>query len=604
MGLGKLGFAISRERQSQDPHLGLLISRMESATLSKRLRTATDRLWVLKRGLLYRLVIDITGEVSERLAVPQADRGALMRQFHHLCHRGGDPLHEEMSMLYWWPEINRDCHDYANACTLCGGVRSRNLVKAPVVPVATPSRPFQVIHVDHKGPLPRSGKFTNILVVVCALTRFTLYIPVVNVTAEETQKALVARVFSIFGVPLVVITDNGPAFRSGLQKQMADFFGFRHVPILPYNAAANGTAEASVKRIKLLLDRHTRGYDEWHRVLPLAQLQLNSHIHTGTDMSPYMALFGRPPTGIAELENPELLPKDGSGSEWLKEIRSRMTRLHKDIVKASDDIKQARADEANKRNHSELDGRAGHIKVGGYVRIIRGSMEDAKYIRKHGHGAPWKHKYLVKEVRPHAVLLDVPKDGSVPEIMDWQLIRRCEPAPAESHLPHVDDPRMTEMGVPLPGSAGDSIANAVDPNEVYEIDKVLRATKVGGKYLIWVKWTGHADPTPVPRAQLLLDSNNPALLREIDEAVERYKEEKRLDEDDEDEPDACPTSNNDSIVLGPEPSGREARVRRPPVRYNPGGVNYLTYFDDLHEMILATYGGMPSYFNDYEMTEF
>ena len=163
---------------------------------------------------------------------------------------------------------------------------------------------------------------------------------------------------------------------------------------------------------------------------------------------------------------------------------------------------------------------------------------------------------------------------------------------------------MTEMGVPLPGSAGDSIANAVDPNEVYEIDKVLRATKVGGKYLIWVKWTGHADPTPVPRAQLLLDSNNPALLREIDEAVERYKEEKRLDEDDEDEPDACPTSNNDPIVLGPEPSGREARVRRPPVRYNPGGVNYLTYVDDLHEMILATYGGMPSYFNDYEMTEF
>ena len=138
--------------------------------------------------------------------------------------------------------------------------------------------------------------------VVCALTRFTLCIPVANVTAEETQKALVARVFSIFGVSFVVATDNGPAFRSGLQKQKADFFGFRHVPILPYNAAANGTAEASVKRIKLLLDRHTKGYDEWHRMLPLAQLQLNSHVHTGTDMSPYMALFGRHPTRKAELE--------------------------------------------------------------------------------------------------------------------------------------------------------------------------------------------------------------------------------------------------------------------------------------------------------------
>ena len=118
-----------------------------------------------------------------------------------------------------------------------------------------------------------------------------------------------------------------------------------------------------MKRIKLLLDRHTKGYDEWQRVLPLVQLQLNSHVHTGTDMSPYMALFGRPPTGIAELENPELLPKDGAGSEWLKEMRSRMIRLHADIVKASDSIKQVRADEANRRNHSELDGRAGQIKL-------------------------------------------------------------------------------------------------------------------------------------------------------------------------------------------------------------------------------------------------
>ena len=113
------------------------------------------------------------------------------------------------------------------------------------MPIATPSRPLSVIHVDHKGPLPRSGDYTNILVVVCALTRFTLYIPVPNVTAVETHKALMTHVFSIFGFPLVMVSDNGPAFRSDLQGQMADFFGFRHVPILPYNAAANGTTEAS-----------------------------------------------------------------------------------------------------------------------------------------------------------------------------------------------------------------------------------------------------------------------------------------------------------------------------------------------------------------------
>ena len=80
------------------------------------------------------------------------------------------------------------------------------------------------------------------------------------------------RVFSVFGYPLLMVTDNGPAFTADLQKEMAQYYGFRHVPILPYNANANGTAEASVKRIKTLLDRHTKKYADWHRILPLAQL--------------------------------------------------------------------------------------------------------------------------------------------------------------------------------------------------------------------------------------------------------------------------------------------------------------------------------------------
>ena len=581
-------YEVSRDRQLRDPQLGLVITRLESGNLSKRLRYALNRLWEIDNGLLHRLAIDTSGEPGRRLAVPDADRGPLMRRFHAECHRGGDPLFESVSEYYWWPEINRDCHDYANACATCGGVRSRNLAKAPITPIATPSRPFSVIHVDHKGPLPRSGEYTNILVVVCALTRFTLYIPVPNVTAAETQKALMTHVFSIFGFPLVIVSDNGPAFRSNLQKQLADFFGFRHVPILPYNAAANGTAEASVKRIKLLLDRHTKGYDEWHRVLPLAQLQLNSHVHTGTDMSPYMALFGRAPHGIAQLENPALLPKTGSGSDWLKSVRSTFLRMHSDIQKASDELKKARAAEANARTSSELDPRAGQIKPGGWARIIKGSMEEAKYLRKHGHGVPWKYRYRVLEVRPHAVRLAIPKDGSVPAIGEWQLIRRMEPASAEVHRPHLNDPRMTEMGIPVPGTAGDVTVDVIDPDQVYEIDRILRATKVGGKYILWVKWRGYQDPTPVPRAQLLQDTNNPALLLEIDEAVSRYREEKLLAADDEDEPEPEEIDDADDLSAPEQLTGRVPRIHRPPVRYNPSAgsaahcVLKLDYHDSLY----------------------
>ena len=154
------------------------------------------------------------GEARDLLVVPQIGRGALLRQYHMVCHRGGGPLYDEISRQYWWSDMQADCASFANACAVCSGVRSHAAAKADFKPVPTPARPFSVIHVDHKGPLPRSGNYTNILVVVCALTRFTLYIPVPNVTAEETHRCLMARVFCIFGYPLVMISDNGPAFRA------------------------------------------------------------------------------------------------------------------------------------------------------------------------------------------------------------------------------------------------------------------------------------------------------------------------------------------------------------------------------------------------------
>ena len=78
-------------------------------------------------------------------------------------------------------------------------------------------------------------------------------------------------------------------------------------------AMANGLAEAAVKRIKLILDRHTRLHSNWPAVLPMAQFLLNSRSHTAHGISPFTALFGRSPAPLAAIENPELLPSEVDG---------------------------------------------------------------------------------------------------------------------------------------------------------------------------------------------------------------------------------------------------------------------------------------------------
>ena len=201
-------------------------------------------------------------------------------------------------------------------------------------------------------------------------------------------------------------------------------------------------------------------------------------------------------------------------------------------------------------------------------------------MRKHGHGEPWKVRYKVLEVRPHAVLLEIPKDGSVPRINEWQLIRRCEPSPDEEALPHSNDPRITEAGVPLTLDGGTMPEDVADDDALYEVEKILRAEKIGNKYRLWIKWVGYDEPTPMWKTHLTAQPLSDELLKEIEEACQHYRDEHRRYEDESDEePEVQPTAR--VLDDAPLPAKRE---RRPPQHYNPaefmfadecGEVNYL-----------------------------
>ena len=76
--------------------------------------------------------------------------------------------------------------------------------------------------------------------------------------------------------------------------------------------------------------------------------------------------------------------------------------------------------------------------------------EKSRYIRKHGKGLAWRHAFTVLAVKPHAVLLEVPSDGSVPDVLPWQSLRKCSFAAPFFHdpelvLPDVDKGMSTNM---------------------------------------------------------------------------------------------------------------------------------------------------------------
>jgi hypothetical protein len=205
-------------------------------------------------------------------------------------------------------------------------------------------------------------------------------------------------------------------------------------------------------------------------------------------------------------------------------------------------------------------------------------MKDAEHIRKHGHGTPWKHRYRVKSVGHHHVVLDVPTDGSVPRIMEKQLIRRCELAPAETHAPTPGEADLTEFGIPLPEATFEpdaTPADVDDPDQVYDIERVLRAYKTGGQWMLEVKWKGYDEPSPVARKHVLDETNNEELIKEIADACERYSAERRAlrDYDDDEQQPVQPAGDAEPVSYG-----RGLR-RRPVVRYQGLGGLVMDAFD-------------------------
>ena len=65
--------------------------------------------------------------------------------------------------------------------------------------------------------------------------------------------------FSTFGLPHVLVSDNGPAFSSSELQDFMKQNGINHVKTVPYHPASNGLAERGVQTFKFALKKLSSG---------------------------------------------------------------------------------------------------------------------------------------------------------------------------------------------------------------------------------------------------------------------------------------------------------------------------------------------------------
>lgn len=99
----------------------------------------------------------------------------------------------------------------------------------------------------------------------------------------------VKAIFARFGIPRVVISDNGPQFASSDFKTFAKTWDFEHKTSSPEYPKANGMAESAVKAVKQIFKKAYKMNEDPY----LALLALRSAPSTNDILSPAQKLFKR-----------------------------------------------------------------------------------------------------------------------------------------------------------------------------------------------------------------------------------------------------------------------------------------------------------------------
>src|SRR5579875_1392593 len=144
------------------------------------------------------------------------------------------------------------------------------------------------------GPYIPSGSARTKYALVCVdgFSKYVIIQPIRDATAGHIADKLEKHVFSVFGAPSTIVTDNATSFRSNVIEDLCAKWKVNHSFLSPYHPQTNLS-----ERVNRILKPIIRSYlnesnhNRWADNLHLFQLAINSAVHDSSGFSPYRILF-------------------------------------------------------------------------------------------------------------------------------------------------------------------------------------------------------------------------------------------------------------------------------------------------------------------------
>uniref|UniRef100_A0A1A8N061 Gypsy retrotransposon integrase-like protein 1 n=4 Tax=Nothobranchius TaxID=28779 RepID=A0A1A8N061_9TELE len=272
-----------------------------------------------------------------RLIVPVALRYQLVTLAHE-THQGVVRTKQRLRDLYWWPGMDSCVEDFISTCTTCRSHdKTARTYPAPLQPVPLPDGPWQKVGIDVVGPFEMATWDCRYAV---TLTDYYTKWPEVAFMPTVTTAAVTAfltSIFSRFGNPTEIVSDNGTQFTS---KEFADFLLVRnivHRKVSLYYPQANGAVERWNRVLKETVFTARQEQKPWKDFVTNFLLAYRATPHSTTGLSPYELMFGRKMRTKVNVGSVPSLTSQAN-----KELRSRVSEKQQAAKKYTDAKRGAR----------------------------------------------------------------------------------------------------------------------------------------------------------------------------------------------------------------------------------------------------------------------
>ncbi|KAJ3661862.1 hypothetical protein Zmor_006241 [Zophobas morio] len=201
----------------------------------------------------YRFEISFVNDIllrNNRIIIPSSLQLRCL-EFLHRGHQGIVKCRARAKTSVWWLGLSSQIENLIRNCPQC--VEHQINFKEPFLKDSFPERPWQKIALD----LFKIDSWY--LIVTDYYSRF-FEIFKLNKMTEFIIIAKLKTLFSRFGIPEIVRSDNGPQFQSEFKKFAYDY-DFHHITSSPYFPQSNGCIEAAVKIAKSLIKKNPGGLD-------------------------------------------------------------------------------------------------------------------------------------------------------------------------------------------------------------------------------------------------------------------------------------------------------------------------------------------------------